>query len=216
MDFAVSIAARLLTAAVLGGLIGLEREIMNRAAGLRTHIMVSVGAALFTILSIYCFDHGTSPRDPARVAAQIVSGIGFLGAGAIMKHGSSVRGLTTAATLWVVAAIGMGCGAGAYEISALACVISLITLVALRRLEALSTGSNAIYLSVILPNNPGILESMRSALTTNDIQIKKLEISIEDEEVEARAAVTVSRNISRADIAAKLTELGAVRINMED
>ena len=87
-----SLVIRLVVAAILGGIIGIEREIMNRTAGLRTHVMVSIGATLFTVLSIYFFDYDHGPRDPARIAAQIVSGIGFLGAGSIMKHGASVQG----------------------------------------------------------------------------------------------------------------------------
>src|SRR4051812_16754861 len=104
------ILLRLGVAAVLGGAIGFERELRERGAGLRTHTVVSVGSALFTLVSAYAF---VGPRvDPTRISAQIVSGIGFLGAGAIIRQGLSVRGLTTAATLWLVAAIGMAAGAG--------------------------------------------------------------------------------------------------------
>ena len=106
-------ALRLCVAAALGGAIGLERELRERQAGLRTHLLVSVGSALFTLVSAYGFsDFSAAGRsvDPTRIAAQIVTGIGFLGAGAIIRQGLSVRGLTTAATLWLVAAIGMACG----------------------------------------------------------------------------------------------------------
>src|SRR2546421_6026137 len=108
-------------AAALGGVLGLERELREREAGLRTHLLVSVGSALFTIVSAYGFreflNSGESVvrADPTRIAAQIVTGIGFLGAGAIIRQGLSIRGLTTAATLWVVAAIGMAAGAGYYS-----------------------------------------------------------------------------------------------------
>jgi putative Mg2+ transporter-C (MgtC) family protein len=126
---------RLAAACVLGGAIGLEREIRDREAGFRTHLIVSLGAALFTEISAYGFRSfiGVSP-DPTRIAAQIVSGIGFLGAGAIIHHGSSVRGLTTAATLWVVAAIGMASGAGFYAPAAIATGFTLIALWPLRTL----------------------------------------------------------------------------------
>jgi putative Mg2+ transporter-C (MgtC) family protein len=116
----VNIVLRLVVASVLGGAIGIERELRDREAGIRTHLLVSLGAALFTIVSAYAFHSflasGSSVvrADPTRIAAQIVTGIGFLGAGAIIREGLSVRGLTTAATLWVVAAIGMACGAGWY------------------------------------------------------------------------------------------------------
>ena len=114
------VVLRLAVAAVLGGAIGVERELRDREAGVRTHLLVSLGSALFTIVSAYGFHEfltsGASVvrADPTRIAAQIVTGIGFLGAGAIIREGLSVRGLTTAATLWVVAAIGMACGAGWY------------------------------------------------------------------------------------------------------
>jgi putative Mg2+ transporter-C (MgtC) family protein len=111
---------RLAVAGGLGAAVGFERELRDREAGIRTHLLVSLGSALFTIISAYGFHaflaHGGSVvrADPTRIAAQIVTGIGFLGAGAIIREGLSVRGLTTAATLWVVAAIGMASGAGYY------------------------------------------------------------------------------------------------------
>jgi putative Mg2+ transporter-C (MgtC) family protein len=129
---------RLVVAALLGGAIGMERELRERQAGLRTHLVVSVGSALFTLVSAYGFHEflvngGSVVRaDPTRIAAQIVSGIGFLGAGAIIRQGLSVRGLTTAATLWLVAAIGMASGAGYYSAAIFATVGALITLGPLR------------------------------------------------------------------------------------
>jgi len=124
------ILLRLTVAAALGGSIGLERELRERQAGLRTHLVVCVGSALFTLVSAYAF---TAPRvDPTRIAAQIVSGIGFLGAGAIIRQGLSVRGLTTAATLWLVAAIGMAAGAGYYDAAVIATAGALFTLGPLR------------------------------------------------------------------------------------
>jgi putative Mg2+ transporter-C (MgtC) family protein len=132
------ILARLSVAAVLGAAVGIERELRDREAGMRTHLLVSLGSCLFTILSAYGFHEflttGASVvrADPTRIAAQIVTGIGFLGAGAIIREGLSVRGLTTAATLWVVAAIGMGAGAGYYDASIIATVLTLIALWPLR------------------------------------------------------------------------------------
>jgi len=129
---------RLVVAALLGGSIGLERELREREAGLRTHLLVSVGAAVFTLVSAYGFSdfhYGSREGitlDPTRIAAQIVTGIGFLGAGAIIRQGLSIRGLTTAATLWVVAAIGMATGAGYYSAAVLATVIVLVSLWPLR------------------------------------------------------------------------------------
>jgi putative Mg2+ transporter-C (MgtC) family protein len=134
------VAIRLTVAAVLGGAVGMEREWRERQAGLRTHLLVSVGSALFTLVSAYGFSSilaQSGPQvlvrlDPSRIAAQIVSGIGFLGAGAIIRQGLSVRGLTTAATLWLVAAIGMACGAGYYVAAIFATAGALLTLGPLR------------------------------------------------------------------------------------
>jgi putative Mg2+ transporter-C (MgtC) family protein len=129
---------RISVAAGLGGAVGLERELREREAGLRTHLVVCVGSALFTLVSAYGFHDflvsgGSLVRtDPTRIAAQIVSGIGFLGAGAIIRQGLSVRGLTTAATLWLVAAIGMACGAGYYTPALISTGVALITLGPLR------------------------------------------------------------------------------------
>jgi len=129
---------RVVVAAGLGGLVGLERELREREAGFRTHMLVSVGSALFTLVSAYGFHeflvHGGNVvrADPTRIAAQIVTGIGFLGAGAIIRQGFSVRGLTTAATLWVVAAIGMASGAGYYSAAVITTALVLFSLWPLR------------------------------------------------------------------------------------
>lgn len=125
------LAARLAVAAFLGGAIGFEREVSQHSAGLRTNILVSLGACLFTILSLVGFGTGTNP-DTARVAAQIVSGIGFLGAGAVFRDQNRVRGLTTAAAIWLVAAIGMAAGAGDYFLAVVTTLLTLVVLVLLR------------------------------------------------------------------------------------
>ena len=125
---------RLLLAAGLGGAIGLERELRDHEAGFRTHLLVSLGACVFTLVSAYAWTEWTfsTPNgivfDPTRIAAQIVTGIGFLGAGAIIVRGISVRGLTTAATLWVVAAIGMASGTGYYAVGIGAAALVLVSL----------------------------------------------------------------------------------------
>jgi putative Mg2+ transporter-C (MgtC) family protein len=121
---------RLALAGALGGLIGLERELRDREAGLRTNLLVALGSALFTIVGAYGF--GSIRTDPTRIAAQIVTGIGFLGAGAIIRQGFSVRGLTTAATLWVVAAVGLAAGAGYYSAALIAAALVLLALGPLR------------------------------------------------------------------------------------
>jgi putative Mg2+ transporter-C (MgtC) family protein len=129
---------RLAVAGALGAAVGLERELRDREAGMRTHLLVSLGSCLFTIVSAFGFHAfltggGNVVRaDPTRIAAQIVTGIGFLGAGAIIREGLSVRGLTTAATLWVVAAVGMASGAGYYAAAVMTTVLTLFALWPLR------------------------------------------------------------------------------------
>ena len=136
---------RVVLAGVLGGAIGVEREIREREAGLRTHLLVAVGAALFTLVSAYAWhdfhfsNQSGVTYDPTRIAAQVVTGIGFLGAGAIIRQGLSVRGLTTAASLWVVAAIGLATGAGYYSAALITTVVVLVSLWPLR-IVALSAG----------------------------------------------------------------------------
>jgi putative Mg2+ transporter-C (MgtC) family protein len=130
---------RLGAAAVLGSLIGLERQRLDKAAGLRTHMLVSVGSALVMIVSAYGFEEVIQPGrvvlDPSRVAAQVVSGIGFLGAGLILRRNQTVHGLTTAASVWVVAAIGLAAGGGLYLAATAATVLMLAILAAIKPLE---------------------------------------------------------------------------------
>ncbi|AOY76060.1 MgtC/SapB family protein [Clostridium formicaceticum] len=129
---------RLLLATVLGGFIGFEREVNNRPAGFRTHILVTVGSCLIMVLSIYAF-MGFGPEgrggEPARLAAQVVSGIGFLGAGTIMREGTNVRGLTTAASIWISGGIGLAVGTGFYLGAVVTTAIALFSLSSLRILE---------------------------------------------------------------------------------
>ncbi|MDT3356205.1 MAG: MgtC/SapB family protein [Bacteroidota bacterium] len=123
-----SFILRIIVAGLLGGLIGLEREIRAKEAGLRTHFIVALGSALFMIISQYAF---TGRFDAARVAAQVVSGIGFIGAGVIIFQKNVVRGVTTAAGLWVAAAIGLACGAGMYPVATAAAALTVICLEAM-------------------------------------------------------------------------------------
>jgi putative Mg2+ transporter-C (MgtC) family protein len=125
---------RLLLAALLGGAVGAERELADQPAGLRTHILLTVGACLFTLVSAYGFG---GSADPSRLAAQIVTGIGFLGGGAIVRYGLTVRGLTTAASIWATASIGVTAGAGRYLLAGGATVLVVVTLVGLRTVRDL-------------------------------------------------------------------------------
>lgn len=141
-DFLIRISAAL----VLGFLLGLERELTNKYAGLRTHILVCLGACVFTIISIYGFPtfadgdnviihQATGIRDTGRVAAQIVTGIGFIGAGTVLRNGPMIIGLTTAATLWVSAAIGMTCGVAMFDVAGITTVLAVAVLTLIRVFE---------------------------------------------------------------------------------
>ena len=146
MEFNVDFLIRLFAALTLGFALGLERELTNKYAGLRTHILVCLGACVFTLLSIYGFptfadgdnvvvSQATGVRDTARIAAQIVTGIGFIGAGTVLRNGPMVFGLTTAATLWIAASIGMACGAGMFDIAAISTIFSVAVLTIIRVFE---------------------------------------------------------------------------------
>lgn len=129
----VDLTIRLVVALLIGAVIGLERELQRMPAGFRTHALVSLGSAIFTVISAYAF---TGPgSDPTRIAAQIVSGVGFLGGGAILHYGGTVRGLTTAASLWAVAGVGMAAGAGLYVVAVVGGVLVIVALEVFQRLE---------------------------------------------------------------------------------
>ncbi|MFH1878146.1 MAG: MgtC/SapB family protein [Candidatus Omnitrophota bacterium] len=132
----IVILFRIILSTILGGVIGFEREVHGCAAGLRTHILVCIGSSLFMITSVLvAVKYGIAgSADPTRIAAQVVTGIGFLGAGAIIRYGASIRGLTTAASIWAVSAIGLSVGAGLYE-AALITTIVVITVLILSRVE---------------------------------------------------------------------------------
>jgi len=172
---------------VLSSLIGFERELRQRSAGLRTHTLVGVASALFMLVSKYGFTDVLSDRvvlDPSRVAAQIVSGIGFIGAGLIFVRRDAVRGLTTAATIWLTAAVGMAAGAG---LPLLACLVTLAHFVVVygftplvRRLERLSTGSHTSVLRITYRDGQGILRTLLSHCTSHGLTIAELTTDHQD------------------------------------
>src|ERR1700742_2824543 len=146
----IELVSRLVLAAALGSVIGIERERLSWAAGLRTHMLVCVGSALIMIVSAFGFADVLGAKnvvlDPSRIAAQVVSGIGFLGAGSILMRGEIVRGLTTAASLWTVAAIGLAVGGGLYVEAMAATIIILIILAGIKPIEERMLQRNRTYL----------------------------------------------------------------------
>jgi putative Mg2+ transporter-C (MgtC) family protein len=161
--FTDNYAFRLLAACLLGAAIGFERDIHGRAAGLRTNMLVCAGAALFMLISVAMaelFSGGAESTglrvDPTRIAAQIVTGIGFLGAGTIIKEGFNIRGLTTAACLWVSAGVGMAAGAGLFELAILVTLAGLFTLVIVNRFEKVYAKDSYRVLEITMPNDTDI------------------------------------------------------------
>jgi putative Mg2+ transporter-C (MgtC) family protein len=197
---------RLVLAGILGGAIGTEREIREREAGLRTHMLVAIGAALFTIVSAYGWsDFNFSQRsgvtyDPTRIAAQIVTGIGFLGAGAIIRHGLSVRGLTTAASLWVVAAIGIAAGAGYYSAAVVTTIVVLVSLWPLRILahrifERIRPGELRLEVELQPNESPSVL---LQSLESRGVAVRAFEV--EDARDRRRVALDVRLAESRPEL----------------
>lgn len=170
---------KLILGLLFGAAIGLEREAHDRPAGLRTFSLVSVGSTLIMIVSISLRDlvPGGFGVDPGRIAAQVVTGIGFLGAGTILHEGASIRGLTTAAGLWVVAAIGLAVGAGFFTAAAAATVLTLITLTLLSRVERSFLGGKGVgTVTVVTRDEPGQLGRIGSALGERGVNIRDIRL----------------------------------------
>lgn len=170
-----NILLRLSLSFLVGAIIGLEREANNQPAGLRTHILICMGSSLIMLLSIYIPQTfiGSTNSDPGRIAAQVVSGIGFLGAGAIMKYGLNVRGLTTAASIWVIAALGLAIGAGMYIACIWGTLILLIALVLLNLIEKkIFTGRYLKRLNVYTKNAEVSTDELKKILKKHQIKVK--------------------------------------------
>ena len=164
---------RLLVAGLLGGLIGLERELRAKEAGLRTHFIVALGSALFMIISQFAFDG--QAHDASRVAAQVVSGIGFIGAGVIIFQKNAVRGITTAAGLWVAAAIGLACGAGMFAVSVAATLMTVFCLEAMHFIT-LRYGDRMVSLGVSATDRDTLMKVL-SVLGKEGVKVERYSLS---------------------------------------
>lgn len=197
---------RLLMAMALGGVIGWQRESAEKPAGFRTHILVCVGAALFTLISAVGFFG--SGADPARVASNIVVGIGFLGAGTIFRTGGTVQGLTTAASLWTVAAIGTAAGIGYYLGAAMATAIVMGVLTLFKVFESRIPRHGLGHVIIVMADRPGQLGKIGTMLGTYGVNIEHVELSQRmDEKVSLSMAVRVPPRVSRDEL---MVALGAV------
>lgn len=210
------VGGRLLVAALLGGFIGLERESHGRPAGLRTHVLVSLGSCLIMLISIYGFTNTGRPYDPGRLAAQVISGIGFLGAGTILREGISIRGLTTAASLWCVSGIGLAIGCGYYIGASIATVLSVATLVLLEYFEKNFLSPKAASIEVTFKNEPGEMAKLCNIIEEMGIAIHNVDVELDEEKHLVHFAVAISydsKNYSRDAILENLTNTpGIVQI----
>ncbi len=206
------IVFKLTLACILGGIIGLERESLNRPAGFRTYTLVCVGSALAMVISLdmYYQYHQFVTADPGRIAAQVVSGIGFLGAGTIMKEGSTVRGLTTAAGLWGVACIGLAVGAGMYIPAVVTSMLILFVLVYFVKFEEQITGSRLYKgLVVVVDDGPGQVGIIGSILGEMGVLIKN--ISLDRLEGDLLEIVLLLRLTPEVEIEEVIKRLSAAR-----
>jgi putative Mg2+ transporter-C (MgtC) family protein len=182
----LDITVKLLLAALAGGLVGLERERHGRPAGLRTNLLVAVGSCVMVIVSeafylkYAMFGADTALRlDPARVAAQIVTGIGFIGAGVILKEGASVRGLTTAASLWTVAGLGMAFGMGFYSLGAIATLLVLISLDFLKKLDPIIKKDRFLTLTVTAVNREELLDELLEIFAARKLLVSDISSTVD-------------------------------------
>lgn len=189
-------------AALFTGAIGYEREKHGYSAGLRTHMLVGVGSCLFTIVSKFAFPDS----DQARIAAQIVTGIGFIGAGTIIQNGINIKGLTTAATLWFVAAIGMCCGSGLVSVGLLGALFGLIVLVILKLLEDKNPKKNSYRLAYLIPKGEMTLQKIVAAMDEMNVVIKDIDIGSAVHEGEKCTRIIVTLKIKDMNTIAEVMD----------
>ena len=210
------IVFRLVLSAILSGIVGFEREFHGRAAGFRTHILLCVGSALIMLTSIHIFDvySGRVPIDPARLAAGVVTGIGFMGAGTIMRYKASVRGLTTATSLWVVAGIGLAVGSGLYFGAVVTTLIAVIALMFFSRLEHVMIRKNW-YKTIVIETKDGLeqLKKIRGVLAEYGSEINDLEAdrSIDGTHMILKFGLKLTTNLYNAQLIEEIARLEGVK-----
>ncbi|MBZ4665094.1 MgtC/SapB family protein [Mahella sp.] len=209
---------RMALACVLGGIVGWEREVVQKPAGFRTHVLVCVGSALAMLISVFMYNRmqavsATLP-DPARLGAQVISGIGFLGAGTIIKEGPNIKGLTTAASLWAVACIGLAIGIGYYSAALASTAFVVIILDVFNRLEntKIFGSKQTVSVAVSIKDRPGHLAILVQALGEIGVSIDDIKIERYDEqdEVVVLLKLKMTENVTEQDIFNKLYDIKAV------
>lgn len=212
------VVIRLLLAIIIAGAIGYEREYKNRPAGFRTHILVCVGAAVISMIQVYSIQEATNlilrnpslegalKSDIGRMGAQVVSGIGFLGAGTIIHEKGSIKGLTTAASLWVVGCLGLAIGMGYYILSIFSGITAVLVLVSMKKLEKIFfEKSNLIKLEVQYYDRKALIDKLENYFNDKDIKIKNIEFALEDEDeypkiLSSLYTILVPKYINNSDI----------------
>ncbi|PLY03400.1 MAG: magnesium transporter MgtC [Desulfuromonas sp.] len=224
-SFELAILIKVLLATFAGGIIGLERERHGRPAGLRTHLLVCAGSCLMMLVSeAFFLKYGNLPGtgvvrlDPGRVAAQIITGIGFLGAGVIIKDGFTVRGLTTAACLWMVSGIGMAFGMGMINIGVIGTTIALFSLITLKKMEPLIKRDRYLHLNITASSVKDIYPQLETIFTDCNLRVSSLETdwSLTDSSVVYRLVITRQKSRIGRDLSRKIAQIeGVSRIHFK-
>lgn len=211
------ILLRILLGAALGAVIGYERERDNQPAGLRTHMILVIGATLAMVLSVnlgYLFARPGTPADPARLAAQVISGIGFLGAGAILRYGYNVKGLTTATSLWTMAIVGMAVGAGYYLIGVVTTALMLVVLGLLNVIEnRFVRTSVSRYIAIQADYNKGVVKEIRQLVNefSDDLTSFTIQKNVKSKRLRIQIVARISRNQSLEELVDALSDIEGVR-----
>jgi len=211
----ITLAFKLGYALLMGGFLGMEREVHKKTAGLRTHMIVCLSSALLMVLSIEVARDEGVLGDPTRIAAGVMTGIGFLGAGTIIKHGATVHGLTTAASIWTAAAVGLAVGAGYYLSSAIVVMLTLFTLLLVQRADAyLHIYRRRAHIIVHLDTTPGALKQLQDRMDEMHLEMGEMSItrkSRADDEMVVEAMVFDMGGKDRTEVASILMEMDVVK-----
>jgi len=208
---------RILVAAALGAVVGLERERQDQPAGLRTHIILVIGAAMAMVLSAnlgYLFARPGLPADPARLAAQVISGIGFLGAGAILRYGFTVKGLTTATSLWTMAIVGLTVGAGYYLVAVIATALILVVLVLLNVIEKRFVRlSVSRFITIEAGFRKGIVKAIRKVVEkfADDIHNFTIQKHVKDKRLRIQVVAKISKDQNLEELIEEISDIEGVR-----
>ena len=208
---------RILVASALGAVVGLERERLNQPAGLRTHIILVIGAAMAMVLSVnlgYLFARPGLPADPARLAAQVISGIGFLGAGAILRCGFTVKGLTTATSLWTMAIVGLTVGAGYYLVAVIATALILVVLVLLNVIEKRFVRTSiSRFISIEAGYRKGIVKTIRKNVQkfADDILNFTIQKHVKDKRLRIQVVAKISKDQNLEELIEEISDIDGVR-----